>query len=178
VADGDIVLSYTPLPLRRGDGPQTHYWAAEWQTVPWHGADADDGTALDTLDARAGLPLGRYRFAVQGHGWQLASAPFAVVPATLGVSASRQGDVITAQVAIHAPSGYRLLDMDLPSNQPVPVRAGRFTVELQDSGGAWTSYQVDIDNAGALSVNAGAGAADVVQVRVIDPYGNDGTSGL
>jgi hypothetical protein len=40
------------------------------------------------------------------------------------------------------------------------------------------SYQVDIDDSGTLSVNAGATAAEVVQVRVVDAHGNSGTAGL
>ena len=49
-------------------------WVAEWQAVPWLGEPS-----LDSLDDRGGVPLGNYRFHVEGNGWTLDSQPFAVV---------------------------------------------------------------------------------------------------
>src|SRR5690606_16615647 len=83
VDDGEIVLAYTPSPLRRS-GPQTHFWVAEWQAVPWLGAPG-----LDELSDRGGVPLGRYRFFVEGHGWTLASEPFEVVPGGLAIGSTQ-----------------------------------------------------------------------------------------
>src|SRR5204863_4238462 len=76
VEDTEIVLSYTPSPLQRGSGPQTHIWVAEWQAVPWVGMMNGN----DALNARGGVTLGKYRFAVEGNGWAVASQPFEVVP--------------------------------------------------------------------------------------------------
>ncbi len=131
VEDSELVLAYTPSPLARS-GPQTHVWVAEWQAVPWVGAPG-----LAGLDARAGLTLGKYRFRVAGDGWELTSRPFDVVAGGLVLEgAQRAGGAIRAAVKLHAPKGWRLLDPDLPSNQPVPVRAQSVTVALLDGAGA------------------------------------------
>lgn len=174
LTDGDLVLAYTPDPLRR-QGPQTHYWTVEWQAIPWLGADADDGSALDELGMRAAVPLGRYRFAVEGRDWQLTSDPFDVVPATLELDVQVNGDVVDVDVHVHAPKGYRLLDMALPSNRPVPVRTGRFSLVITTTGGATTDYNdIAVNTDGRLSVDIGAAAADLVQVQVTDEHGNVG----
>lgn len=181
VNDGDLVVSYTPLPLvRDGEQPQTHYWAVEWQPVPWQGHDAADGTALDTLDMRAALPLGRYRFQVQGDGWQVTSDAFTVTPASLGVTATRINDTnIEVTVTMHAPQGYRLLDMALPSNQPVPLADAQVTIELETADGPLpVAPPATLDDSGSVNVGAGPDTVDVIQVRVVDEFGNVGVTAL
>jgi neutral ceramidase len=180
VQDGAVLLMYTPQPLRRIEGePQTHYWAAELQAVPWLGAVDDADQSLDGLDARAGLPPGSYRFHVAGGNWTVTSDPFEITPTSLQVGASRSGDQIAATVRIEAPKGFRLLDMQLPSNQPVPVRGGTFTVELTLSAGdPIVETGVAIDASGTLTVDAGADAANVTGVTVTDRFGNSGSSTL
>lgn len=179
VQDAELLLEYTPQPVRRvDDQPQTHYWAVEWQAVPWNGADDDEGQSLDRMGARAGVPLGRYRFHVEGSDWELDSDPFEVTHANLEVAASRDGSVISATVKLEAPKGYRLLDMSLDSNQPVPVREGDFTVELTLPAGGPLVHSVTISGDGVLSVDAGGDAADVSQVKVTDGYGNSKTVAL
>src|SRR6185503_8810071 len=38
--DGELLLVYTPIPLRRVEGePQTHYWSVEWQAAGWVGME-------------------------------------------------------------------------------------------------------------------------------------------
>jgi neutral ceramidase len=180
VQDGAVLLMYTPQPLRRVAGePQTHYWAAEFQAVPWIGAVDDAQESLDGLDARAGLPPGTYRFQVAGGGWTLTSDPFEITPTTLQVGASRTGNQIAATVRLEAPKGFRMLDMQMPSNQPVPVRGGAFTVELtRSAGGPLEFTDVAIDQNGVLTVDAGADADDVTGVTVTDRFGNTGTASL
>lgn len=89
---GDILLTWTPDPLRVEDGPRSHRWWAAWQAVSHY----HDPT---------GMPLGIYRLAVRGQTWtgdeaawpwttspyEVASDPFEVVPAQISLSRSEQG---------------------------------------------------------------------------------------
>lgn len=173
VHDHAILLEYTPDPVRRVSGePQTHYWAVELQAVPWLGAETAAGDSLDGMDARAAFPLGRYRFHVTGKAYELTSDPFEVTAADLGVSATRAGSVFTAAVTLDAPKGYRLLDMSMPSNQPVPVRGGTFHVSLALSAGGPVTMDVAIANDGTLTIDAGSDADAVTSITVTDPWGN------
>ncbi len=164
VEDGEIVLAYTPQPLQRS-GPQTHYWVAEWQALPWIGSTSNNG-----LDDRGGLPLGNYRFHVEGSGWTLDSAPFAVVAGGLSATASRVASNIHTLVRWHAPKGWRLMDMSLQSNQPIPVRSQNVKIELLQSNVVLDTFNnVPTDASGAVDVTNNA-LAD--QVRVTDRFGN------
>jgi hypothetical protein len=165
------VLSYTPLPLRRM-GPQTHVWVAEWQAVPWLGAPG-----LDTLDDRGGVPLGRYRFHVEGHGWTLDSTPFEVVPGGLAVmSPQRTGSNVRALATWHAPKGWRLLDMSQPSNRPVPVRSQPVTVELLSSTSTvLATHSATTDASGYVQV---PDTPSATHVRLTDRFGNSHTASL
>ena len=171
VEDQDFVVAYTPEPLQRGAGPQTHVWVVEWQAVPWLGAPG-----ADSLDARGGVPLGRYRFHVAGKGWELDSAPFTVVPGGLVVSATRANNQVTATVALHAPKGWRLMDMSAPSNQPVGLHALAVTVELLGAGDAVLSTVIKpTDATGAVQV---ADVPAATSVRITDSFGNVATHTL
>lgn len=171
VDDAELVLAYTPSPLRRS-GPQAHVWVVEWQAVPWVGAPGRAG-----LDARGGVPLGRYRFHVEGDGWELASEPFRVVPGGLALAGVVQaGGAVRATVVLDAPQGWRLLDLALPSNRPVPLRVQPVTFELLDPGGAvLSSATVLTDDSGAAQVPFLAGAGTV---RITDRFGNQATAAL
>ncbi|MEO8701220.1 MAG: hypothetical protein ABI867_14310 [Kofleriaceae bacterium] len=170
VDDSEIVLAYTPSPLQRS-GPQTHMWVAEWQAVPWLGA----GT-VDSLDARGGVPLGKYRFHVDGSGWSLDSSAFQVVQGGLVLGqVVRSAGTIKAQTTWHAPKGWRLMDMSLMSNQPVPVRSQQVTVQLLAAGGAaiGAPQSVTTDASGNAQV---PDVATAVQLRITDRFGNLATS--
>ena len=169
VEDQEIVLTYTPEPLQRS-GPQTHVWAAEWQAVPWIGAPN-----LDTLDDRGGVPLNNYRFHVEGSTWTLDSQPFQVVAGGLVPTAVRSG-TINVTATWFAPKGWRLMDMNLMSNQPVPIRTQQITVDLLDgSNTVLATSQPTTDANGAVSV---ANNALATQVRVTDRFGNVATVAL
>jgi neutral ceramidase len=168
VDEVEVTIAYTPEPLQRMSGSQTHYWVAEWQAVPWLGA-----VGLDTLDDRGGVPLGNYRFHVAGKGWMLDSQPFQVVAGGLVATAMRGG---TIQVVTRwsAPKGWRLMDMSLDSNQPIPVRNQQVSVALLDAGSTVLSTtNVTPDAAGAASVPNNAAAT---MVRVTDRFGNTTTT--
>lgn len=179
VRTGDVLLMYTPTPLRRVENePQTHFWAAEWQAVPWIGAQ-EGGQNLDGLDARARLPLGRYRFRVVGKSFDITSDPFTVTPATLGVAASLNGTSVEADLSLHAPKSFRLMDLDAPSNQPVAIRTGLFQVELAVNGQNPVVFtDVALDAQGKLIVDAGGQANQVTAITVTDADGNVGSATL
>jgi neutral ceramidase len=173
VRDGDFLLTYTPLPLNRADGEQQHVWAVEWQPVPWLGADG-----LDSLADRAGVPLGTYRFHVEGDGWALDSEPFEVVPGGTRVAATRAGTQLTLTSTLAAPEGYRLLDLAVPSNRPVPYRTQPVTVELLDGGGGVLDSRDVTTGADGVVAFDDPDVATAVSVRVTDRFGNVATSAL
>ncbi len=168
VDDGDFTVAYTPSPLQRS-GPQTHVWVAEWQAVPWLGMPN-----LDSLDQRGGLPLGNYKLHVEGHGWMLDSQPFQVVTGGLVAGGTRASGMINATARWSAPKGWRLMDVVLQSNQPVPVRSQQVTVALLSAGGATlSSAQVNTDGTGNVSV---ADNASATSIRITDQFGNSATA--
>ena len=174
VTDAELLLMYTPLPLRRDGAPQTHYWSIEWQAVPWLGAEA----GLDALDAVAGLPLGRYRFHVEGTGYTLNSNPFDVVTTVLGVSASLNGANLTVTASVEAPKGYRLLDLSVPSNGVVPLRSQDVTVTVAINGNSPQVHEVALNANGSVTVDLGGQAGSATSVTVEDRFGNSGARSL
>ncbi|MBL0214406.1 MAG: hypothetical protein IPQ07_11015 [Myxococcales bacterium] len=171
VEDMEVTIAYTPSPLQRS-GPQTHFWVAEWQAVPWVGAPG-----LDNLSDRGGLPLGNYRFHVEGAGWSLDSDPFAVIAGGVVLGApSRTAGNVKVGVSWHAPKGWRLMDMSLSSNQPVPVRSQQVTVELLTAADAVLSSATVATDASGNAQVADLGSA--AKVRVQDRFGNTATSPL
>lgn len=174
VHDAELLLSYTPQPLRReGNEPQTHYWAAEWQAVPWIGAVDGNGAAIDTLDSIAAVPLGNYRFRVVGDNFDITSDPFQVTEAPLTVFAQQNGSTVTAQVTVLDDKGYRLLSMTRDSNETVGLKSGTFGVTIEHDGGADLQMDVDMSGSGDLVIDA-SGAGNITRISVTDPHGNTG----
>ncbi|MBA3460510.1 MAG: hypothetical protein H0T46_11145 [Deltaproteobacteria bacterium] len=171
VEDMEVVLAYTPSPLQRS-GPQTHFWVAEWQAVPWVGL-----VGGDALNERGNVPLGNYRFHVEGSGWTLDSSPFTVVAggAVLNQPMRTAGSVKVV-LSWHAPKGWRLMDMSARSNQPVPVRNQQVTVDLLTAADLVVgSSQPTSDAVGSVTINDNAAAT---KVRVTDRFGNSVTAPL
>lgn len=176
VTDGEVVVTYTPMPLVRVPGEaQTHYWAVEWQPVPWLGARDEEGAPLDTLDTLAGLPLGRYRFHVQGAAFEIVSNPFEVVPTTLDVSATRDMETgrVTLTVTLNAEQGYRLMDLELPSNRPVPLRRAALRVVLTHGPAPDTVLTLTTDAQGQVTFDEPG--ATILAVHVTDAHDNQGS---
>ena len=175
VSDGDLLLYYAPVPLIRAGAPQDHVWAVEWQPVPWTGS----GGALDDLEHRGAVPLGNYRFHVEGDGWTLDSQPFAVVPAPLTVTATRAGDVVTVDVAVQASRGFRLLDLTNASNRPVPLRNNPIRIAVRNAGGAEIgAATVTTDGNGHATATIPGIAATAATAGVTDRDGNTGDDPL
>jgi hypothetical protein len=171
VEDQEIVLAYTPSPLQR-TGPQTHVWVAEWQAVPWWGA-----SGIDSLDDRGGVPKGKYRFHVEGDGWAIDSNPFEVVDGALTVTAVTRlagGTKVRATVAWHAPKGWRLMDMGLRSNQPIPVRGQQLTSTSTGSA-APLDAAASSDANGVVELDS---VATATSITIRDRFGNTATVAL
>src|SRR6185369_1861857 len=104
----------------------------------------------------------------------LDSNAFQVVTGGANVIAARVGTNIQATLRYDAPKGWRLMDMNLMSNRPIPVRNTQTTVELLDgSDNVLGSSSQVTDGNGIVSV---ANNASAVKVRVTDPFGNVGTA--
>jgi hypothetical protein len=177
VTDGDLIVVETPVPLARvGNQPQRHAWAVEWQPVPWLGAA--DG--LDALDRRGGVPLGRYRFKVDGDGWTLTSRAFEVVAGPLTVGAQRNGTSVAGQATWEPRKGYRLMTMDGPSNRAVPLASQELTITALTAAGAPVGLARTVTTSanGGFSVDYGAASATVATIRITDRDGNTGTAAI
>ncbi len=173
VRDLDMIVVWSPDPLRRqGAAPRTHYWTVEWQAVQPLGAPG-----ASALADRPGVPLGRYRFAVNGTGYSLASDPFEVVPGPLAVSATVVDDEVQVTAGYDAAAGWRLLAMDGLSNAFVPA-GGTVSVEVRYGAGEPAAFEnVPVDAAGAARVSP-ASVAGITEVRVVDRFGNAGAASM
>ncbi|UJR80779.1 neutral/alkaline non-lysosomal ceramidase N-terminal domain-containing protein [Sandaracinus amylolyticus] len=160
VGEGDVLLTWTPDPLS-GEGPHTHYWAAEWQAVGW----LDDAEGAYPLAPRRGAPVGIYRFRVVGPGYEITSETFRVSPATLSVVVSGT----SIEVSASAPFGYRLLDLETGATRPAPLRGA--TIEVSFDGGAATEITLDATGRGTIAPPAGWGF-----LSVTDEHGNTGSA--
>ncbi len=178
VRDGDVLLMYTGLPVRPEEGEvQTHYWAVEWQAVPWIGA-TNVSSVADELDARGAVPIGNYRFRVVGSSFDITSTPFAVTAATLNLNAVRNGNNIETNVRHDAPAGYRILNQNGASNRPIAA-SGSVDVRLTFNNNSTQFFNdVLLDASGMVSVDAGGQAVNVASVTVTDASGNVGTTNL
>jgi hypothetical protein len=94
------------------------------------------------------------------------------VPGGVSLQASRTGGNIRTTVRLHAPKGYRLMDMSLASNQPVPVRSEQVTYELLDGTTVLSTATATTDTTGVFSVPDNASATSI---RITDRFGNVGT---
>jgi neutral ceramidase len=172
VRDLDLLVVWTPQPLYRTDGtPRTHHWTAEWQAVSWFGAPG-----LDGLEARAGVPLGRYRFHVEGTGYALDSTPFEVVPAPLEIRPRRDGASVTVEARMQPREGWRLLRMDGLSNRDVPVEAGPLRVEIRYATGMPETFEAALEGPCIVRVTPSR-SEPWTELVVLDRFGNRGVSG-
>jgi hypothetical protein len=172
VRDLDLIVVWTPQPLLWREGEdRTHYWTVEWQAVSWFGAPD-----LADLADRPGVPLGRYRFHVEGTGYTLDSDPFEVVAGPMQVAARSEGGDLVIEAGYEPREGWRLLRMEGLSNRYVPSEAGPWTVELHyDDATSETLEDVALTGPGTASVTP---AGTVTRVVVRDRFGNEGETSL
>ena len=168
VEDLDLLLVWTPVPLLQTGDPRTHYWALEWQAV---------GVEQGALEERAGLPLGRYRFHVEGTGYAIDSAPFEVTRGPIDVRASLDGAAIAIDARYQPREGWRLLDLEGPADRDVPVLAGPLDVVIEQEGGGSETVSAALTGPGLARVSP-SGSGRVTRVIVRDRFGNEGTASL
>jgi neutral ceramidase len=168
VEDLDLLLVWTPIPLLQTGDPRTHYWALEWQAV---------GVEQGALEDRAGLPLGRYRFHVEGTGYSVDSAPFEVTRGAIDVRASLDGAAIAIDARYQPREGWRLLDLEGPADRDVPVLAGPLEVVIEQEGGGSEMVSVALTGPGLARVTP-SGSGRVTRVVVRDRFGNEGAASL
>jgi neutral ceramidase len=166
VNDGDLILTWTPNPIEPAPGtPRTHYYTVEMQAVAPLGM-----RGLPTLGDRVGLPLGRYRFRVEGTGYEVASEPFEVTPAVLQAERAAEGAAVRIALRYPAPTtGYRLLDLETLSNAPVPLRSAPVTVVELRGGVPDRTVELATDANGVVVHTPAEG---VSALRVTDRFGN------
>lgn len=165
VQDGDLLLTWTPDPILRGEtsGPRTHYFTVEFQAAAPLGMPG-----LEAIEDRPGLPLGNYRFHVTHSTYELDSDPFEVVAATLQASVETSGPDATVTLGFLNENGYRLLDLGGgPSNGLVPLRSQ--DVEVTIGAGAPATLSTDAD--GRVTIAGAVGNA----VTIVDRFGNSAT---
>jgi len=171
VVDLDMILLWTPLPLIDRGPPRTHYWTVEWQAVAPIGAPG-----LPELEDRVGLPLGRYRFHVEGAGYTVDSDPFEVVAGPIELVATRSGADISLRARYQPREGWRLLAMEGLSNRDVAVVAGPLSVEVEYASGAPDVFEVPVSVTGEASVTPSRAAPTRIVVQ--DRFGNRGETSL
>jgi hypothetical protein len=173
VQDRDLLVSVTPDPIGSPGAARSWYWSVEWQAL------RPGGTEGDELAARPDLPLGRYRFRVEGTGYMVNSAPFEVVAGSLDVELRRDGDALSLRATRRLAQGYRLLDLQVPSNGPVPLRDARvsLTVTLADGGMRMLERALDGDGRVRLT-STDVPAAQVRRVTVQSAAGDRGEATL
>ncbi len=171
----DILVAWTPDPLKPWQDPQVHQWWAGWQ-------------AVGHVNDRAGLPLGTYRLRVDGQSYlggsetwpwateaySVTSDPFELVPAGVTVVAGGGG----YEAWIQAPAdGYRLVDIDGSSRGENPLR-GELTLTWTHADGSESSETVEAQVSGTRAVLAASPPGGAVTLTVTDTHGNTGSMAL
>ncbi|MFO0628286.1 MAG: neutral/alkaline non-lysosomal ceramidase N-terminal domain-containing protein [Polyangiales bacterium] len=173
VQDRDLLLTVTPDPIASPGVARRWVWAVEWQAL------RPGGTGGDDLAARADLPLGRYRFRVEGTGYAVRSEPFEVVAGALDLELRREDASLSLRATRRLPLGYRLLDLQVPSNGPVPLRDARVTLTLSLDDGGTRTLERDLDNEGRVRLmGTEVPLAQVRRVLVQNAAGDRGSAAL
>jgi neutral ceramidase len=185
----DMLVTYTPQPLRGTDGAdpvREHYHHVRWQAVDiWGGTD--------TLGA---LPLGNYRFAVDGltrdpasatypyasTPWTLRSEPFEVVPAALAFEAiAAQANEVAVSAAYAPAAGWRMVHDSSSPETPTPLspsEAGPSAAARPEAGGDDVALSVTSDGDSgdwtALRIDTSALTAGGWVITLNDGHGNVG----
>lgn len=175
--DGTIITTYTPEPLESMT-PDKHIFAATWQPVP--------GDPISLKDAMGpfSLPLGKYRFVVEGKAnaasgqttYTITSDAFDVVAAPLAASskATRGASSIDITASLGNAPGLRALKVG-PSDVNVPL-VGPWKVTVTFANNSTKMVDATPDASGKTTVMLTAQeATDAVKVDVRDSVGNGGS---
>lgn len=165
----DLLMTWTPDPLFPVTALQTHRWWIVWQ-------------AVDHVSDKAGLPLGTYRFKVDGHHftgdeevwpfttepYDLTSPSFEIVPAALQIDAT-EGGVLAS---LPGPSrGYRMIHDDgearghNPLTGPLRVWIGDDEVHPEGITRVGSRTFVPLDVTGAVYIEDAYGNAGLLEPR-------------
>jgi neutral ceramidase len=158
--------------------PEKHIFAAVWQPVP------GDPISLKNPIGPYSLPLGKYRFRVEGTAkaasgqttYSLTSEAFDIVAAPLAPSstATRGASSIELTAGLGNATGIRALRVG-PSDVNVPL-LGPWTVTVTFANNQTKTVDVTPDASGKASVSLTMQeATDAVKVEVRDSVGNGGT---
>jgi neutral ceramidase len=174
--DGVVVLTYTPDPVA-SEAPEHHVYTASWQPVP------PDLYSAQKPAQPFSLPLGKYRFRVNGNAaaasgattYELVSDTFEVVAAPLAAtsSATRGATSIDIQASLGAAPGLRALRVGT-SDTNVPL-LGPWSVTVTFQNGQTKAATVTPDAEGKAQVTLTANEAmNAASVEVRDAAGNGG----
>ncbi len=175
--DGYIITTYTPQPLESMT-PDKHIFAATWQPVP------GDPISLKDPIAPFSLPLGKYRFVVEGKAqtatgqtpYTITSEAFDVVAAPLASSstATRGASAIDITASLGSAPGLRALKVG-SSDTDVPL-VGPWKVTVTFMNSQTKVVDATPDGSGKASVTLTAQeVTDAVRVEVRDSVGNGGS---
>ncbi len=174
--DGVIITTYTPEPLESMT-PDKHIFTATWQPVP------GDPFNAQTPLLPYSLPLGKYRFRVEGKAkaasgmttYTLTSDPFEVIAAPLSAAsaATRAATSIDITTNLGSAPGIRALKVGA-SDTNVPL-LGPWAVTVTLANNQTKTVQAMPDGAGKATISLTAQeATDAVSVEVRDAVGNGG----
>ncbi len=175
--DGTIITTYTPQPLEAMI-PDKHIFAATWQPVP------GDPISLTDPIGPFSLPLGKYRFVVEGKAnaasgqttYTITSDAFDVVAAPLAASskATRGASSLEITASLGNAPGLRALKVG-PSDVNVPL-VGPWKVTVTFANNSTKMVDATPDASGKTTVMLTAQeATDAVKVDVRDSVGNGGS---
>jgi len=175
--DGVIITTYTPQPLQSMT-PDKHIFAATWQPVP--------GDPINLKDAIGpySLPLGKYRFVVEGKAkaasgqttYTLTSETFEVVAAPLAASSTvtRGASSIDISANLGNAPGLRALRFGTTDVNVPLVGPWKVTITFADNSTKMVDATPDGSGKATVSLTAQE-ATNAVKVDVRDSVGNGGT---
>jgi hypothetical protein len=109
----------------------------------------------------------------------VSSAPFEVVAGSIDVELRREGDALTVRATRRLPQGYRLLDLEAPSNGLVPLRGARVSLTVTLANGGVRTVERALDGDGRVRLaSSDVPAAQVRRVTVQSAAADRGEAAL
>lgn len=134
------------------------------------------------FEAPIDWPVGTYRIEVQGEAQQaysLRSRAFGVTPLSYVYvwQPQRVGDQVEIQLAYPPnPDHYRLIDPQVRSEYPAPVRAASVTLRIGDASVTTSTPRIELRDEHLVAIYSATLAGDIGTLRAdaVDQYGNTG----